>query len=337
MENLSIAIDGGHSMFKVRAASLASPDERFSFQIPTVVMPAIVLTNEQTRQKAELETVELDGRKYFFGETALRQGRLEVYTGQNADWIESPQHDALVLGAWRKAMQSFGNRPACVHLVMGLPAKFVGSQRETLRHRILALLTPRLMPGQTLRVLVQSQADAPLQWLSIRNDGSREPHRDLDNEAWGVIEIGHYTTDFALSDRGAMMEYASVSCPGMHLVYDGMSSAMSQAKLPTSLDVVETAVRRGGIRLFGQQMDVSHLLAQAKAGFEAIVMDEAERIFGQKAAVLDGIIVGGGGAKLLFNALKDRYPNATCSDEPRMMVAEGFCRLGLLSLLQSQH
>jgi plasmid segregation protein ParM len=219
---------------------------------------------------------------------------------------------------------------------MGLPAKFVGPQREILRKRILDLLTPRLAPGQTLRVMVQSQADAPLQWLSIRSDGSLDPHRDLDNEAWGVIEIGHYTTDFALSDRGAMLEYAAVSCPGMHLVYDGMSSAMSQAKLPTSLDVVEAAVRNGGIKLFGQRTDVSHLLSHAKAGFEAVVMDEADRIFGQKAAVLDGIIVGGGGADLLLSRLKERYPNAVSSDEPRMMVAEGFCRLGLLSLLQSK-
>jgi plasmid segregation protein ParM len=335
VENLSIAIDGGHSMFKVRAASLASPDKRFSFQIPTVVMPAIALTNEQTRQKAELETVELDGRRYFFGETALRQGRSEVYTGQNADWIESPQHDALVLGAWRKAMQAFGNPLARVHLVMGLPAKFVGPQRDTLRSRIADLLMPRLLPGQTLRVMVQSQADAPLQWLSIQNDGSPHPQRDLDNEAWGVIEIGHYTTDFALSDQGAMMEYAAVSCAGMHLVYDGMSSALAQAKLPTSLDVVEAAVRNGGIRHFGERVDVSHLLRQAKAGFEAVVMDEANRVFGQKAAVLDGIIVGGGGAELLLDGLKQRYPNAVSSDEPRMMVAEGFCRLGLLSLLQS--
>ena len=44
MENISIAIDGGHSMFKIRAASLASPDARHSFQIPTVVIPAITLT-----------------------------------------------------------------------------------------------------------------------------------------------------------------------------------------------------------------------------------------------------------------------------------------------------
>lgn len=335
MQNLSIAIDGGHSMFKVRAASLSSPDKRLSLQIPTVVMPAITLTNEQTLQKAELETVELDGRRYFFGDTALRQGRSEVYTGQNADWIESPQHDALVLGAWRKTMQAFGNPPARVHLVMGLPAKFVGPQRDALRSRITALLTPRLQPGQTLRVMVQSQADAPLQWLSIQANGDPARERDLDNEAWGVIEIGHYTTDFALCDRGAMMEYAAVSCAGMHLVYDGMSSALAQAKLPTSLDVVESAVHTGGIKHYGERVDISPLLNQAKAGFEAMVMDEANRVFGQKAAVLDGIIVGGGGAEILLDGLKQRYPNAVCSNEPRMMVAEGFCRLGLLSLRQS--
>lgn len=336
MENLSIAIDGGHSMFKVRAASTTAPAKRFSTQIPTVVIPAVQLTNEQTRQKADLETVELDGRKYFFGETALRQGRAEVFTGQNADWIDSHAHDVLVLGAWRKVMHSFGKMPARVHLVMGLPARFVGPQREALRSRISALLTSRLLPGQTLRVMVQSQADAPLQWLSLRDNGTLDPQRDLDNEAWGVIEIGHYTTDFALSDRGAMMEYAAVSCPGVHLVYDCMSSAMSSAKLPTSLDVVDTAIRCGSIKIFGERTDVSHLLAGARAGFEAIVLDEAERIFGQRAAVLDGIIIGGGGADLLLPRLKVRYPNAVSSDDPRMMVAEGFCRLGLMSLLQTQ-
>ena len=182
--------------------------------------------------------------------------------------------------------------------------------------------------------MVQSQADAPLQWLSIQANGDLARGRDLDNEAWGVIEIGHYTTDFALCDRGAMMEYAAVSCPGMHLVYDGMSSALAMAKLPTSLDVVECAVRTGGIKHFGERVDISPLLNQAKAGFEAMVMDEANRVFGQKAAVLDGIIVGGGGAEILFDGLKQRYPNAVCSNEPRMMVAEGFCRLGLLSLRQ---
>lgn len=332
MENLSIAIDGGHSMFKVRAARSSTPDARISLQIPTVVMPAIALTNEQTRLRAEAETVELDGRKYFFGETALRQGRSEVFTGQNTNWIENTQHDVLVLGAWRKVMHAVGSIPARIHLVMGLPAKYFGAQKDILRKRTIALLTPRLLPGQTLRVMVQSQADAPLQWISIQRNGAMNKQRDLDSESWGVIEIGHFTTDFALSERGSMMEYAVASCPGMHLVYDALSCAMAAERLPTALDVVETAVRTRAIKLYGKPRDVGPLLDAAKSGFESTVLDEADRIFGEKAAVLDGIVVGGGGAELLFAKLRERFPNAICGDEPRMMVAEGFCRLGLMSL-----
>jgi len=78
------------------------------------------------------------------------------------------------------------------------------------------------------------------------------------------------------------MEYAAVSCAGMHLVYDGMLSALAQTKLPTTLDVVEAAVRTRGIKHYGKRVDVSPLLNQAKAGFEAVVMDEANRVFGQK-------------------------------------------------------
>ncbi len=332
MNTLSIAIDGGHSMFKIRAAQSSTPDDRISFQIPTVVMPAIPLTNEQTRLRAEAETVELDGCKYFFGATALQQGRSEVFTGQNANWIESTQHDALVIGAWCKVMDAIGSTPMRIHLVMGLPAKYFGAQKEVLRKRITSLLVPRLAPGQTLKVMIQSQADAPLQWLSIERNGVLNKKRNLDAEAWGVIEIGHYTTDFALSERGSMLEYAVVSCPGMHLVYDTLSSSMAARRMPTPLHLVETALRTRTIKLHGNPQDVGPLVDEAISGFQSLILDEAERVFGENAAVLDGLVIGGGGAELLFSQLRERFPSAICGDEPRMMVAEGFCRLGLMSL-----
>jgi len=129
-----------------------------------------------------------------------------------------------------------------------------------------------------------------------------------------------------------MMEYAVSSCPGMHLVYEALSCAMAEERLPTTLEVIETAVRTKSIKLYGKPRDVSEILNKAKSGFIATVLDEADRIFGSKAAVLDGIVVGGGGAEMLFTSLRDRFPNAICGDDPRMMVAEGFCRLGLMSL-----
>lgn len=120
MENISIAIDGGHSMFKIRAASLASPDERHSFQIPTVVIPSITLTNEQTRQKAELETVEVDGRRYFF--KILRCGKAVPKCTQDKTQIGSRVPARCIsAGSMAQAMQAFGNPSARVHLVMGLP------------------------------------------------------------------------------------------------------------------------------------------------------------------------------------------------------------------------
>ena len=73
------------------------------------------------------------------------------------------------------------------------------------------------------------------------------------------------------------------------------------------------------------------LVDAAASGFIATVLDEADRIFGGNAAVPDGIVVGAGGAELLFKKFRERFPNAICGDEPRMMVAEGFCKLGLMS------
>lgn len=331
MNQLSIAIDGGHSMFKLRAAFTSSPEKRIVANIPTVVVPAFPITNEQTRLRAENETVEIAGRKYFVGETAIRQGRSEVFTGQNDEWVNSVQHDALMLGAWKKVMRSVGSQPVHIHLITGLPAKFFGSQRDLLKNRISNLLSPRLFPGQTLKVIVQSQADAPLQWLSIHNNGTLNKQRDLDTESWGVIEIGHYTTDFSLSDRGSIIEYASVSCPGVSMVYDAVASALVSEKIPATIENMNSVVQEREIQWFGKVKDMRKLVDTALLGFESTVLDEADRLFGQQGGMLNGIIIGGGGASLLSAKIQQRFPNAIVGNEPRSMVAEGFCRLGLLS------
>jgi plasmid segregation protein ParM len=332
LENISIAIDGGHSMFKIRAALSSSPATRISLQIPTVVMPAIRITNEQTRVLAESDTVEMDGEKYFFGETALRQTRSDGFTGQNVNWIETVQHDVLVLGTWRKVMHILGDGPANIHLVMGLPAKYYVAQKDILRQRVEALLRPRLRSGQRLHILIQSQADAPLQWLSITGDGAMNLDRNLDTENWGVIEIGHFTTDFAMSLRGSMVEHAVASCAGLNTVYDALSAALAAERLPTDLDTVELALRTREIKMHGRVKHVTSMVDGVLSAFKSTLLDEANRVFGGKAAVLDGIVIGGGGAELLFPFFKSRFPTAIGGDEPRMMVAEGFCRLGLMSL-----
>jgi plasmid segregation protein ParM len=179
---------------------------------------------------------------------------------------------------------------------------------------------------------MQSQADAPLQWLSINRDGAVNPDRDLDTESWGVIEIGHFTTDFAMSLRGSMVEHAVTSCPGLSTAYDALSAALATERLPTDLDTIELALRNREIKVHGKVRHVAALVDGALSAFKSTLLDEADRVFGGKAAVLDGIVIGGGGAELLFPFLKSRFPTAIGGSDPRMMVAEGFCRLGLMSL-----
>jgi plasmid segregation protein ParM len=331
LENISIAIDGGHSSFKVRAARASSPSERISLQIPTFVTPAITIAHDQTRLLAESETVELAGQKYFFGETAFRQSRAETFTGQHIDWIETVQHDVMLLGAWQKVTNMLDQGPANIRLVMGLPAKHYAAQKELLRQRAEDLLRPRLGSGQELHVLIQSQSDAPLQWLSINADGTINAKRNIDQESWGVIEIGHFTTDFSMSIGGSVVDHAVTSCAGLGIVYEALSTAMAAERFPTDLQTVETAFRTLEIKVHGQSRHLGFMVHSALSTFTAYLLDEANRIFAGKAAVLDGIVVGGGGAEVMFSRLNSKFPTAVCSNDPRQMVAEGFCRLGLLS------
>jgi plasmid segregation protein ParM len=91
--------------------------------------------------------------------------------------------------------------------------------------------------------MVHSQAEAPLQWLALRADGTLDPDRNLDREAWGVIEIGHYTVDFAFCDRGNMVEHAVYSCPGMHRVSNALAQEFAAQGLPTSLEPIPVGLR----------------------------------------------------------------------------------------------
>jgi plasmid segregation protein ParM len=331
VKHISIGMDIGHSRVKVRAALTTEQKSRISIEIPTVVTPAIQLGNDKTRKEAESDTVQIGSEKFFVGKTALRQGQPESFTGESADWISTPQHDALMLAAWRSVLEQSGERSRInrIHLVLGLPAKYYNGQREALKQRVVKLLTPTLGPTQTLKVFIQNQAEAPLQWISLNPDGTENHDRNLENQTWGTIEIGHYTTDFSFCDRGSMIENASTSCAGVSTVYTALSAAMTERSIPTNVEAVEEVVRHRKLK----NHDLGDLLDRAKEPFVATVVDQAKRVFGQKVFLMDGLIVAGGGAPLVLKELKQLFGEKVSMDEdPRMVVAEGFCRVGLLTL-----
>ena len=164
------------------------------------------------------------------------------------------------------------------------------------------------------------------------HDGTINTQVDLDNQSWGTIEIGHLTTDFCFSKHGSMVEAASTSCEGVSVVYAAVSAELSNQRFPIGIDIVDKVVREKTLKTVKGPIDMTAVVDKAKAGLVAAVVNEANRLFAQHAIVMDGIIVAGGGAPLLIEELRKSLPGVTMNEEPRMVVAEGLCRLGLMSL-----
>lgn len=332
----SIGIDLGHSSVKISVKTgdtvpLTGASEIF----PTVVRNWASIANEETAKKAEADTVEIGGKKFFIGTTAARQGQAENFSGQNRNWVETEQHDALLVGAWTRANNILAKNnvanPDQVSLVLGLPASYYTEQREPLRARAQALITRLMLPHQSLNVFVESQSRAPLLCVAFDSYGN-ETGRAGEDESWGVVEIGHYTTDFTFHDRGQEVDSAASSAIGVHMIYDRLAASFKQKGLLSDFETLDNAVRSRKIKSYGKEVDVNDLVLPAITEFSTYILDEVATRFGEKAQRMDGIIVAGGGAYIVGQEIKAKYPNAVIPTNTRFAVAEGYSRFGLLTL-----
>lgn len=334
--SVSIGIDLGHSSVKI-AVKAAKKSALFNSTniFPTVVRNWTAIANQETAQKAVADTVEIGGKKFFIGLTAQLQGQAENYSGQSRNWIQSEQHDALLLGAWNRAMRILAENdmaePTNISLVLGLPASYYADQRGALRARAVSLLAHKMSEHQQLQIFVESQSRAPLLCVAFDAQGT-ETGRAGEDESWGVVEIGHYTTDFTLHDRGQEVDGATSSASGAYVIYDKIAAAFKQAGYLCDTETITSAIKTKKIKRFGQLVDVSELVNPAIQDFSSYILEEVGSRFGDTTQRLDGLIVAGGGAYIVGDDLKAIYPNAIVPANPRFAVAEGYSRFGLLTL-----
>lgn len=333
MKQVAIGLDIGHSSVKV---VLAAPGEaRQRFQFPTVVMPAIHLTDDATRAKAQADTVDVNGQKFFVGETAIIQSIPRNFSGLHRAWVETAEHDALLVAAWNKVILRLGGVPNQAIVTLGLPAAFFDSLRGQLRSRAHTLLRQYIPHSHTVDVRVRSQAEGPLMQVAFNEDGSFDTSRDLDRETWGVIEVGHFTTDFSLSARGQVrQDVAEHPCSGVHQVYQRVSAEIGRLdkQFSRSLESTQRAVLTGKAMIGGKETDVSHIVNEAKSVLAQKVANDALSLFGETLDTLTGIVVAGGGAPIVYPEIRRHFGQVICPEEPRFVVAEGFARTGLAVL-----
>lgn len=333
IHTVAIGLDIGHSSVKVVVAVPGQPRQHFQF--PTVAMPAVHLSDDATRHKAQHDMVDIEGRKFFVGETAMIQSTPKNFTGLHRAWVETDVHDALLVAAWNKVVRRLGETPARAVVTLGLPAAYYDSHRAILRSRAHRLLSRYQNPGCNVDVRVRSQAEGPLMLLVLNEDGSLNDTHDLDNETWGVVEVGHFTTDFTLSARGQVrQDVADHPCGGVSSVYQRISVELGRLdkSFSRSLESTQRAFLTGTATLSGKVVDVKHLIDEAKAALAEKVANDAISLFGETMDTLTGVIVAGGGAPIVETELKRYFTNLMCPPEPRFAVAEGFARVGLMAL-----
>ena len=216
---------------------------------------------------------------------------------------------------------------------MGLPSSYFGQQKDPLRTRALRLLEPRLAPGQTIRVLVQSQSMAPL--LNISIDAQGIPTGDVnEQDAWGAVEIGHFTTDFNFHDRGQEVEISGGSATGVTMIYERVKASFKQRGFLYDLESLTQAISTRTVVDYGKTVSVEDIVGPAIEEFGTYIKEETGRRFNTSARRMNGIVIAGGGADIhgIGDVLKSMYGNTRILEAPRFSVANGLCRLGLTAL-----
>lgn len=309
----AIGLDIGHSAVKVAVSD--HKGKRHSMTVPTAVCQAFRISDESESDRAAKETVRVGSVDYFIGETAVIQGGTNVTSGLSEDWVSTPEHTALMIGSYKKALAMAGvEQPK---LVLGLPTHLYARQRDKLREVAMSVLGVK-----DVRVVPQPMGP----YFEAMFDEKGVPASAVNEESWGVVEIGYFTTDFMLMMNGRWVEKASGTCSGARVAAEHLQRILGEKGMTADLPECEEALRKKQIRNFTSKIDVTSEVNEAVSILTNEVIDHASRLMEPYARKLDGVIVAGGGAEFMFEKIKERWPHAVCPQTPRLSVAEGMRR-----------
>lgn len=321
-QNTSIGLDIGRSTTK--AVALWQTDngwERTELMFPSAVTLAGTLNDDTAALKARSDTVTVGNKVYWIGETALLQGDDKLSGSLKDDWMLTPEHGALVLGALAKLASMGVPNIEGAFLAVGLPARLYPSQHAALSEEM-----RKLCPKAHVKVL--NQAMGPL-YSELFTDQCEESDSTCSQGITGVIEVGQYTSDIALTHEGTPKENAINSSVGMSLVAQNVVKAIAEEFKVTNINLAEATrmLESKVLKNYGKT-DITHLVLRAAEPVAKSIVDDATRLFGDYGRQMDNVIVAGGGAPLIAPAIRAIWPDAICPANARFSVADGFARVG---------
>lgn len=318
-----IGLDVGRSGVKIAFLDSAKNVSTKFFR--SVIIPYRELTFDQNPKATEADTVEVNGNKYFVGETALAQGAKESI-GLNANWLEGDEHTALLIRSQRY-LKSYGVIPRFI--VVGLPV-------NTFKHhaKILAQQVKEVFGHETI-VLPVPQPYGVYQDEVLNDMGEFKGAKSISGQ-YAVIDIGHYSTDFLMMNENIWVEASSGSSDGMYVAVDNLNKILQAKGINLSPFKLQEVLMTKKIRQYGEEVDFSNEVREALQATVQLILQSTKRYIGSDASQMDKIIVAGGGAEVVFPSVYHMWKNAVKPENPRFSVALGMRKFGLKSLLEKE-
>lgn len=325
MQMTPISLDIGHSAIKIAAG----PKKNALF-----VAAATPRTDAATVGRASLaphDAVTVNGQEWLVGDAAIIHAGGRVPDGLADNWLETDQHHALLAGAFRRATGMAELTPSEALVILGLPSRLYDKQ-----HKRLAELAQLHLNLRSDQVMVLPQAFGGYMADALDADGAPNVNESPAEGRFGVIDVGYYTTDFALMDRGQWSPVGAKSADGTYAMAAALQGVIERnhgASIPVrecdTIMSTRSGKLRGALIDFGKEVDATI------DSYTGRLIDHIETVYADTLNVMDGLILVGGGANLVGSRLRSAYPNllrAPRGIDSRFAVAEGLRRYGLFDL-----
>ena len=323
---MRVGIDGGYSGFKATNGTT------------TTYLPSAVGTVNRARFSLDGQAdiiLDMAGKgEKMVGEVAIRQSRF-LARKEDRDWINSDEY-LYLMGATFSELTTASR--VDLHVVTGLPVAFYERDKKTLQERFLGEHRV-LREGRTTQVFrVKECRVIPQPFGTIFTRAIDEKGKIQNNEFAtghiGVIDVGGKTTNLLSVNR--LEEISDITASVNKGAWDAVRAfrSFAETEYPGLEDlkdhqVIEAIVSREQ-QYYNEVLNLSPIVDEILAPLAEAIISEAGNLW-NGGALLNAILITGGGALLVGHYIKQRFRHAIIVDDPVYANALGYYRFSLFT------
>lgn len=311
--NTTAAIDIGYRNTKCMFRTVQNQPAR-TLLFPSLALPAAGSPPGRLLDRRNTRLVEVDDIQYEVGPDADLLSGVHTALVLHENYINTPEHQALFLGAL-----SYMGMSEIDVLAVGLPVEFMAHQSDDLKKRLAGVHTvPGLGQVRVKHVVVLPQPVGGLidHLTRLGVSEAEAPRTTL------MIDPGFFTVDWTASRGLKYLPAMTGSFPaGVSQVLQSMARNLSDelGVRYDNLHSLDRAMVSGELRVAGQAIDIHNHLDHARERLVPAIHALCNQV--GAGLDIDRIVVGGGGANIIAPLIKHAFPKHQIEQMPTPVMA----------------